>query len=468
MGRNNRNTVNRLPKAERSHPQSKLRLVRSANEPLHPAVVTPRSIGSHEASVQLPNPACAPPPSARSGPVLDDHSLHLVLRYAGLKCVLTALNVCKQWREVATQVLNATNTLELSALYRSGKARDTPPTETQVHALLSKFPHLNALQLKNWPYMDTHPQILRTCAEAHLSPLRVLSLEAIVIDADVMLLAMSTLQHLEEIHLARSKSIDDELLSKMALQTKQSGRMFSKLVVSRAGRVLGTGVSALIAHRFAKVMKVTHCSGLHSIQNPPQEGAGLQDLILSSNVRLSRADLQNLDVQNLNLSQCTSLCNLSIDVVTLENLNLSGCKVLYGFRIGARTTSFSSLRTINVFGARRLHANSLRLLYASQQGCYANLTKLDLSGCSIEDLVLDKYENLQCVNCSGCRSLSRVVIRDCWNLGRVCINGKKLPLSHVEMILPASCIVEGMRDEWNWICCASHKSVFYSTNELTN
>ncbi|KAI0560563.1 hypothetical protein FGB62_109g13 [Gracilaria domingensis] len=170
-------------------------------------------------------------------------------------------------------------------MYRSGKPRETPPTEGEVSVLRRKFPNLRALHLKNWPYMDTHPEVQRTCVEAHLLP-GVLHLEAVVFDADDMLAAMAIFEQLEHIVLLRSKSIDDDLLQKMGVQGSQRDNMRSKLVVSRAGRVTGPGVSALIASSFADVMKFTHCSDLLSIEKPQQFGGKLQEVILTSKVRL--------------------------------------------------------------------------------------------------------------------------------------------------------------------------------------
>ncbi|KAI0560283.1 hypothetical protein FGB62_118g01 [Gracilaria domingensis] len=87
-------------------------------------------------------------------------------------------------------------------------AGDAPP-EGEVRVLLRKSPSLRALQLKNWPYMETHSEVQRTCVEAHLLPC-VLHLEPVVFDADVMLAAMATFEQLEHIVLLRSKSIDDD------------------------------------------------------------------------------------------------------------------------------------------------------------------------------------------------------------------------------------------------------------------
>ncbi|CAN8068486.1 unnamed protein product [Agarophyton chilense] len=370
--------------------------------------------------------------------------------------MLAALRVNRQWRQVATQLLRDTHTLDVSTLYCGvHNARDTPPTASQLQATLRNFPTIRALHIRKWPFDDTMPHVLRTSMCAVPRALRVLHLEAVPLSHHAVLTVLSSFTQLEHLLLLRCDDADDELLCAMASAKARRPVLpaLVKMVVSRASRLLGVGVAALIAVRFAPIIKVTHCPALRAIErptrilrvlsatvHPEQSFAALQSVALSSNVRLAHVNLQFACVRDLNLSQCTSLSNLSVCINAVENLNLSGCNVLHALTLHALTlhaehthladnhlaehapvppTSaapppalVSSLKTVNVYGARRIQPNVLRSLYAAQHMCYSNLSRIDLNGCTITHLVLDnhKYPNVHCNVCAAradvCRSLT--------------------------------------------------------------
>ncbi|PXF49426.1 hypothetical protein BWQ96_00742 [Gracilariopsis chorda] len=468
MGNNRRSTVNRLPKAERSHPQSKVRLVRDAFQPSHPTLSRPIQVRSASSPTSTPS-SSAPFSTHPTTPQLNDHCLQYVLRLAGSKAVLTALDVNAHWRQVAREMLHSTTTLDLSSLYRSGKTRATPPTSEDVQRTLHKFTNLHDLRLKNWPYLDTHPQILRTCVDMHIRTLCRLHLEGVPVHAEYIIVALTSLQNLDHLHLSRSDTIDDRLLQHIASSVGKCPKetcALSNFVLSSAGKVRGSGVSAIIRARLAPRIKVTHCNALIKIQGPDENGSDihLEELNLSSNRDLGVIELQKVFVEDLNLSQCPAIFNVAFDAVTLKRLNLSGSIIHNRFVVASRTPRFQKLTTLNLFGTRGLSRSDFRLLYTAEHSSYQMLSKLDLNGTSIQDLVLEHYANLQHVDCSGCRSLSCLIVRDCCRLERLVCNGKRMPLTHVELILPSTCTVDGMRPQWNWVSSTSHKSIFFGAN----
>lgn len=468
MGNNRRSTINRLPKAERSHPQSKVRLVRDASQPSHPTLSRPVQLCS--ATLQTPTPSSAASFHTHPTiPQLNDHCLQFVLKLAGLKTVLTALQVSVQWRQVAREMLRSTTLLDFSLLYRSGKTRVTPPTSKDVQRTLRKFTNLQDLRLKNWPYVDTHCEILHTCIDMRIPTLRRLHVDGVPVRADDMVAALIKFKNLHYVHLSRSETIDDRLLDRIACvfdKRSEEACHLSTLVLSNAAKVRGSGVSAIIRARVAPSIKVTHCNALTKIFGPEENDSTvyLEELNLTSNRNLAIIELRNVFIEDLNLSQCPGIAHIAFDAVSLKHLNLSSSAIRNSFVVASRTPRFQKLVTLNLYGTRGLSRSDFRLLYTSEHSSYQMLSKLDLNGTSIQDLVLEHYANLLHVDCSGCRSLSCLIVRDCGRLERLVCNGKRMPLTHVELILPSTCAVDGMRPQWNWVSSMSHKSIFFGAN----
>lgn len=488
MGKRGKSQINRLPKAERTDPSSKIIILRPSSSTVQHSTVSDNQICTqiHNLSVSdSPTNASASttpfavlsPNHVKHLPYIVDEALSLILRSAGPPTMLTALSVNSQWRSVAKNVLAHVVHLDLGAIYKPPIGRSTPPTGSQVLNMLAKFLALRILTVRHWLYHDVFPDIAACISEYHSSTLCEMVFSEIYVTGDILVSILEHCPTLQILRVGGHDSLNNSVFKKLGIYcARLKGDQFRlQILHATQARCLSEyAFKAVINNRVASSIMITKCTGLvhvffdarSSTINQPSE-MNLINLSSCSNLAEFHfvKDIEAKSPLRLNLSQCTNLrelmfecaswqdtLNEAVELFQLRSLNLSGCRKLRSVvcpQPGSLPV-FPHLEELILFGAHNLQAQHIENLFglSTSLNILPKLRRLDLNGCALTEIMLLDYENLELVDCSGCPFLDSIVICGCRMLIRLSIQGRRMPLSSVVVRVPMSCTVLGKRKEW--------------------
>lgn len=454
MPNNRKSRVIRLPKSERHHASSKI------------IIHTPRP----------PSPIPQRPPKSLNQqgiPPLDDQSLSKLLFYAGPRTILSALNVCTQWRRVALELLSRVTFIDVGKIYLINNHRSSFPTETQVLNMLSNFPNINHLSFQCWRFDDIMEDIASIVTSNFASPtLKEVNFSNVLLKGRDLVSLFENCPQVRSLRLGQHVTHDDTVLRQLATycenrRVHQPDFQIHSIIIAAARAVTATGIIALLRSAPPKTLQVTKCRGLKHLSWSSTLQTPIQKLSLAACPSLSAVSInvapQNVDVLDLNLSQSSHLYSLSFRghdlgvnyALALTRLNLSGCRQLRNLTVPPSQTpweAFRNLEELNMYGTHGLDPQVFHeILGLSQHRCaLPSLHRLTVTGCRLDVLRLIGYPQLVFVDCSGCSELATLEIRDCWELETLVLKGKKSPLNSVQLALPAKCEVQGLRKQWHW------------------
>lgn len=120
------------------------------------------------------------------------------------------------------------------------------------------------------------------------------------------------------------------------------------------------------------------------------------------------------------------------------------------------------LRELNLFGTRQLDQNTFTHALGLSSSASARrlpvLRQLVVNGASVERLDLQGLGHLKNVDASG-SGLREVCIGQCPKLETVVLNGRRMPLMSVCLMLPPKCTLTGRRPEWIYERQVTHQMI---------
>lgn len=498
MPNNRKSKINRLPKHERTHPTSKILVINpnhsfspsssaanASQSPRNPAVpTTQRTISTHQ---QSRDEFGSRAQTFRESPELDDECLSKILWHAGVPTVLAALRINQQWKRVAGELLRTTHRLDLSKLYKVGKnARANPPTETQLLSTLHLFPNISSLTVRKWLYNDVMPHVAESiCSDFPSATLKEVDYSGVQVTPESLVRMLQRCPNLQILKMGSHVSVNDRVLESISNHCRARGRVDYRLQclqISSTGAVYRRGATSILSSKAARSIYFAMCPSISGASFErslsvafPGEPMDVVRLTSCENLRTFRLvrNRQSCDVRELHVLQCKKLNfisiytnrsntqNARIPVVNLRILNLAGCSSLCAIQVGGggQEVSLANLEELSLFGNFSLSALSIASSFgmSSNECTTPKLRRLDLNGCRIEALVLIAYPELATVDCSGCQALVTLKIEGCWKMERLGVLGRRMPLHHVQLMLPAACVVDGRRDQWHWQSERSHQ-----------
>jgi hypothetical protein len=492
MGRRRAREVNpkteRLPKAERAESGSKLTLRKAYSLSLSTSSASLSPMATLTISPH-PIPLPALPSSTLLSPasLLPDDLLRRILRLAGLRATLAALQVSWRWRAAAHPLLARTRRIDAAALLKAPPADLTYPGALRA---LRAFPAATALSLRGWP---ATPAVLADIAPAVMthfaSPtLREIDLSGLAFAASDLHALLSHCPALSVVRLVGCECVNDVVLARMVASRRDGAApaRFDMVDVSHCRDVTRVGLLQLL-----HAAEVVAAAGVHSLGVLVARAVRAREFNLPAARGLYAAflTLRPGALLALNLSQCTSLTRVTLlrapaDAVgvpdatplALETLSLHGASQLHDVDFGPPVEAPSgeagdvesrllpNLRSISLFGARALGPEFFRtrLALGSLECTTPRLEQLNLNGClGLDRLVLTGYPVLRVVDCSGCLILDYLRVADVLELESLSVRGRRAPLRHVDVSIPATAEVQGVRRGWRVERSSSHVHISF-------
>lgn len=502
--RRDRNQTERLPKAERTESGPKFTLKE------YPYSLTPSSsTGSFEVAVSNVSVASRPsPPTPERMQVLPlalllpDDILRRILHLAGLLSVVNATRVHRRWRRVAVEMLVNREYIHAASLFKH-----VPVAQLSYPVVLSTLrsvPELKRLSLAGWPTAVALQDIASSIMQHYASPhLREIDLSGLNFEhGDLHALSVHC-PALTSIKLDSCNCVNDALVKRLVDTRRGANRdrgtmtRFAMLDVSGTA-VTGSGIVYALQSKLVDnlVSMRSYKLSLLSAQN-----VSTAELNLSNSKNLSYASMSvgQGALQALNASHCKNLARISITRVpprpgvppvgplALETLNLHGVQQLFdiafdrvtpaaaaGPVVGAPGGAWGTgnaaprhlpnLRHLVLMNARSLRPEFFReRLGLSDVRCpMPKLRTINLNGClCLDRLVLVSYPHLRSVLAAGCTTLSHVQVRDTPELESLDVSGKRVPLTLVDMLVPRTTGVTGIRAQWTHVLTATTQQITY-------
>lgn len=405
---------------------------------------------------------------------LDDDTLRKVLRYAGPLTLVAASRVSRSWRRVALEELYDTKLLHLpGALRRAG--RSSIPSYDWVVRTIHTFPKLRKVSLANFPYTEYFPDIAPHVM-AYLShrTLESLDLSALTFNQNSLytLIKSGRLPALRQLILAGCE-IDGSHTSAISKALKSTQSSLDSIDLTGCGRINANELGCLLITGVIHNARVSRCENVRRISSDIP--VTVKALNLHNCRNLGRFHVASGNLEELNLSQCVSLVSVHLSTATaphkLRVLNLASCTALRDVSVGVSTQPgelevsgfLAHMEELLLSRTRSLQAGTFsRVFELSRDICMMpKLRRLEVIGTQIQELRLQNYQELECVDASGCNFLNVVEIGECWKLAKVNLSSRNAPLARVNLHLPSKTQVLGVRKNWSCFNTESSQAISY-------
>lgn len=493
----------RLPKAERREPSPKIALRE------RPYTLTPSSsTGSFEQGVSnisvVPAPASPMPDIEAPLPLplcLPDDVLERVLRLAGLLSVVNATLVHPRWRRVALGMLVNTEYVHCASLFKH-----VPVSQLSYPAVLRTLrsvPQLRRLSLAGWPTTLALQDIASSVMQHYASPnLREVELSGLTFEhGDLHALSVHC-PALVSVKLDNCNCVDDSLVMRLVNTRRDANRDRGSALRFALLDVSGTSVTSdgIVYALQSKLVDNLVAMRSYKVSTFSAHAIASKHLNLSNSKNLSYASITVGPgaLHSLNASHCKQIARISIKRIPprngvppvgplpLETLNLHGAQQLYDIvfdrvyppnvagggagapgNAGAEPAAprhLPNLQTLVLMNARSLRPEFFRdRLGLSDLRCpMPRLRELNVNGClGIDRLVLVSYPCLRKVMCGGCTTLCHLQIRNTPVLESLDVTGKKVPLALVDVLVPRTTNVIGVRPQWTHVFTETSQNITF-------
>lgn len=440
-------------------------------------------------------------------PVLPDDVWLKIITHAGTRAAFSCLTVSKQLSNVANTVIALIRSLDISRHFSGNLV----PSSTAVLAVLRALPRLESITVSKWQFGDSFPDIANVIGCYFTSTvLRSVTFSGVEVAPGSLRQLFERCPAINVLRIGDHPSVDDKLCQSLA-SVCDSFRLNS-LQIHNTSTVSRAGISALLRKPAAAQLFLATIRSLdaifHDESTSPSEGSGrtFHAKMCSTlhEARFSASSKKKID--EINISMSRALVKVTLRATRQlalqqssdsgfeadENNNCNACfpvsRILFcncpalrdiclhpaGHDVAndedqedeaavARACALPLLEELNLFGARQLSQRTFSFTFGlSDSGLMKMplLRSLNLNGTSIERAVLDGYTCLEFADFSG-SALHTLVIRNCWNLRRLMVQGRSVPLTHVQLTLSASCDVVGRRPNWNWECLNSCQTISF-------
>lgn len=171
---------------------------------------------------------------------------------------------------------------------------------------------------------------------------------------------------------------------------------------------------------------------------------------------------------SLNLSGCAQLRNVYMrrarEDAGNNNRNTDDDDMFVENDDGTVQCALPFLKEINLFGTRQLYQHTFTHALGLSSSASAQrlpvLRQLVVNGSSVERLDLQGLPHLKNVDASG-SAIRELCVGQCPKLETVVLNGWRMPLTSVTLMLPPRCTLTGRRPEWTYERQVTHQMIAF-------